>query len=340
MDKHTKYKKLLTKINTLDDDIVNQLRESLLDDADFARYIKKNYSLSYEEHDGLVKLLDLPKNENGYIKDKFGRPASYNGIRTLKREGTELPLTLTHKIEIRKSRKSYKYFRKYYVKILTKNGVGRPEPRAYQLELEDNLITGHDLVILYNRQSGKTVTVGTYLLWRAMFFEIPINIGVVANKGATAREVLDKIKKMFVELPLWLQETIAIWNKGEIEFGNRSRIMTDPPSSDSFRGYTCNIIYVDESAYIPASDYEAFADSVLPTMASLSFKQFIGTSTPNGYNHFYHQVQSAKNTLMEIQEKTLNASELIEIDGYEEITIDELYEIIQKRMYKNPAMEI
>ena len=220
-----------------------EIRQTVLADKDFKDYVKNKSEWSSEDHDNLLNLLDLEKNEVGFYKDIFGQGVSYNGIRTLRRSKSELPITEVHKIEIQKCKESFKYFRKHYVKIVTREGIKRPEPRKYQEELEDELIKLEDLVILYPRQSGKTVTTGTYLLWLSLFHDDPINIGIVGNSPGTAMEVLDKIKKIFVELPIWMQRGIEVWNKGSIEFDNGTRVMTDGPSSDSFRGYTINILY-------------------------------------------------------------------------------------------------
>ncbi len=289
-----KWKKLLKKINTLDKSDIFEIRHDILENKDFLRFLKSNKKWSNTEHDGLLKLLDLQKNETGYYLDTYGRPVSYNGIRTLKKTKTELPLYEAHEIEQEKCKNDFLYFRQYYCFIMTKSGLARPEPRSYQQKLENKLISLEDVVILFSRQSGKTVTVGTYLLWLGLFKDLPITIGIVANKASGSKEVIDKIKKMFLELPIWMQSNVEVWNKTQVEFDTRTRILADVPSSDSFRGFTVNVVYVDECAYIPLSDWEAFSDSIFPTMNSLSFKQTILTSTANGFNHWYHIVNEAK----------------------------------------------
>jgi hypothetical protein len=286
-------KKLSPKTHLLTDEEKIEIRETLWNDKEFIDFCKNKYDWTTSEHDCLLNILELPKNEAGYYLNKFNEPCAYNGIRTLKRAMTNLNLSKIHLNEIQKVKNNLKYFRKYYSFIITRNGIERPEPRDYQESLESALNLLKDTVILYPRQSGKTVTTGTYLLWRTLNKE-NINIGIVANKGPTAEEVLDKIKKIFIEMPIWLQSGVVTWNKRSVEFDNGVRVMTDSPSSDSFRGYTINLLYIDEMAYIPKTDWDAFADSVFPTMNSLSFKQFIATSTANGINHFSELVKQAK----------------------------------------------
>jgi len=319
--------KLHPKNREIPDDQKYEIRQMLCHDPEFIEYCKTKTDWTTEEHDWLLNILELPKNESGYYIDKFGERVSYNGIRSLKKSGTQLPLTPVHENEIKKCQ-DINYFRKYYAFIVTKDGLKRPEFRKYQDRLINTLVKLKDTIVMYPRQSGKTVTSSVYLLWRTLNKE-NINIGIVANKGPTAAEVLDKIKKIFIEMPIWLQTGVEVWNKGSVEFDNGVRIMTDSPSSDSFRGYTINILYIDELAYIPKKDWDEFSDSVFPTMNSLSFKQFIGTSTPNGVNHFYDLVKQAQ-ILDEYEYVTCDWTEvprydkegnIVPTDKYKELTI-------------------
>lgn len=77
-----------------------------------------------------------------------------------------------------------------------------------------------------------------------------MNIGIVANRSTQAREFLHQIKEMFLQLPIWLTAGITVWNKSGIANERRMRILTDAPSSDAFRGFTINVLVVDECAFI------------------------------------------------------------------------------------------
>lgn len=331
------YKKLLRNIPALPKKTLDSIKLELVNDPVFQDYCKKNLNWDLDEHDGLIKLLELPKNTSGYYVDKYEQRISYNGIKTLRRSGTEIDLNPLQQAEYDKCKADFKYFRTHYCFITTKTGLARPEPRFYQEELEDELLSLEDLIILYPRQSGKTVTVSTYLLWLALFYGTAINIGIVANKGSTAREVLDKIKKIFQEMPLWLMSGVESWNKSSIEFENSTRVMTDSPSSDSFRGYTINILYEDESAYINGNLYSEYVDSVYPTMNSLIFKQVINSSTPKGMNHYFHLAQGAtqNNKMEEPEEIIVEDGTVLQLGGNGvEMPIEKLYEYIQERNRK------
>lgn len=116
---------------------------------------EKGSPLTDEEIDNILEKIDLEKNDEDFYVDAFGNQISFAGIRTIKKENTVIKISDIQKNEIIKCANDYEYFRKFYCKIITKNGIGRPEPREYQKRLEKKLLTNKDTVILYGRQSGK-----------------------------------------------------------------------------------------------------------------------------------------------------------------------------------------
>jgi hypothetical protein len=243
--------------------------------------------------DDIIRELDLPRDNEDYYLDAYGHRISFKGIRTLKRAYTKLPLTRRHVEEIVKCAQDFEYFRDNYCIILTKTGYGHVEQRDYQKRLCDDLINHHRIIGLWSRQSGKTVTTATYLLWRALFGKEE-NIGIAANKLGLAVEILDKIKNIFLNLPIWLSQGIKVWNKRYIEFENGCRVMTSATNGDSFRGYSLHLLFVDECAFISGKTWKEFEDSVFPTVSAIEGSQIIITSTANGLNHFYQMVKGAK----------------------------------------------
>ena len=252
---------------------------------------EKGSSLTNTEKANVLKLLDIPKNDEGYYLDAFGNSCSYKGIRTLKRPYTKLPLTQDHLTEIQKCSEDLFYFVRNYCRIITPFGVNFPEFRQYQIDFLKSLSAVGDNVSSIPRQSGKSVTVGLYTLHYALFNKDKY-VGICGNTLGLAREVLDKIKKIFVELPIWLQQGLVAWNKTYIELENGTKIMTAAANEDAFRGYSINLLIVDECAYI--DNWQSFSDAVFPAQAALVDKKKIMISTPNGMNSWYHIVQSAK----------------------------------------------
>tara|TARA_B100001142_G_scaffold330324_1_gene398124 strand:+ start:21 stop:1439 length:1419 start_codon:yes stop_codon:yes gene_type:complete len=136
------------------------------------------------------------------------------------------------------------------------------------------------------RQSGKSTTVVSYLLHYALFND-SVTIGILANKAATARELLGRLQTAYEALPHWMQQGIVAWNKGSMELENKSKILAASTSASAVRGMSFNIIFLDEFAFIPNHIAEEFFSSVYPTISSGKSTKVIIVSTPKGMNHFY-----------------------------------------------------
>lgn len=92
-----------------------------------------------------------------------------------------------------------------------------------------------------SHNSGKSITVACYLSWLYNFHK-NLNIGIVANRSSQAREFLQNVKDIISRLPMWLMQGTEIWNKRDIKNELGSRILTDAPGPDSFRGFTINCL--------------------------------------------------------------------------------------------------
>jgi hypothetical protein len=147
------------------------------------------------------------------------------------------------------------------------------------------------------RQTGKSTTVVSYLLHYAVFND-NVNIGILANKAATARELLDRLQTAYENLPKWMQQGVISWNKGSLELENGSKIMAASTSASAVRGMSFNILFLDEFAFVPNHIAESFFASVYPTITSGQNTKVIIVSTPHGMNHFYrmwHDAEKGKN---------------------------------------------
>tara|TARA_R100001129_G_scaffold185738_1_gene174920 strand:- start:681 stop:2072 length:1392 start_codon:yes stop_codon:yes gene_type:complete len=136
------------------------------------------------------------------------------------------------------------------------------------------------------RQVGKTTTTVGYMLW-SVLFQNDYTIGILANKGALAREILGRLQKAYENLPLWLQQGILVWNKGNIELENGSKIYAYATSNSGVRGGTYNLIFLDEFAFVPHNIAQEFFTATYPVISSGKTTKVIIVSTPNGLNMFY-----------------------------------------------------
>jgi len=235
-----------------------------------------------------LDLLDLEKDHEGYYLDAHGNRMSFNGDRTLKKPFTDMLLHDIHETEYKKCADDIHYFKDNFVKIKTQSGINFPDLREYQNEFIEILLPDEheNIAGKCGRQSGKTVSTGIYLVWMFIFHS-DMNIGIVGNKGAQAKEFLHVVKNIFVELPIWMTPGLRVWNKGSIESEHNMRILTDVPCSDAFRGYSINLLVVDEAGFIPSTRWNEFIDSIMPSQSALAWKKNIVISTMNGMNHWY-----------------------------------------------------
>ena len=136
------------------------------------------------------------------------------------------------------------------------------------------------------RQSGKSTIVTAYLLWYVLFND-NVNVAILANKAATAREMLGRLQLSYENLPKWMQQGIIGWNKGSVELENGSRLLAASTSASAVRGMSFNVIFLDEFAFVPNNIAEQFFSSVYPTISSGKSTKVIIISTPHGMNMFY-----------------------------------------------------
>lgn len=241
-----------------------------------------------------LEILDIEKDSEDYYLDAFGGRIAFNGNRQIKPFHTKINLSDIHIQEIKKCSEDIDYFKNNYVQFRTKAGIGFPDHREYQEKFIHSLNDANEqYLVVFPRQAGKSATTAVWLSWLFLFKE-QINIGICANRGSTATDFLANVKNIFSLLPIWFQQGIKVWNVKRIEGENGTRILTDATSGDSFRGSTMNVVVVDEAAYVAATKWESFVDSVLPSQSSLAWKKTIFISTPNGLNHFYSMVKDSK----------------------------------------------
>jgi hypothetical protein len=179
------------------------------------------------------------------------------------------------------------YFIKNYVKIVNLNeGLVPFELYEFQERFVKTIHNNRFTISKFPRQSGKSTTVIAYIL-HTVLFNPNQNVAILANKLATARELLHRLKLAYEHLPRWLQQGVLSWNKGSIELENGSKILASATSSSAVRGNSFNLILLDEFAYVPFNIADEFFSSVYPTISSGKNTKVIIVSTPKGMNMYY-----------------------------------------------------
>ena len=222
----------------------------------------------------------------------------YLGNPNLKKANTPVQFTEEQVIEFLKCREDPVYFANKYIKIVSLDeGLTQFHPYDFQEKLIHNFHNNRFNICKMPRQTGKSTTVVSYLLHYAVFND-SVNIGILANKAATARELLSRLQTAYENLPKWMQQGIISWNKGSMELENGSKILAASTSASAVRGMSFNILFLDEFAFVPNHIADSFFASVYPTITSGKNTKVIIVSTPHGMNHFYrmwHDAERGKN---------------------------------------------
>ena len=212
----------------------------------------------------------------------------YLGNNLVKRAGVETQYTPEELQEYIKCSNEPVHFIESYCSIISLDeGLVKFKLRGYQDKLINHYNENRFNVVLASRQSGKSITSCAYLLWYLLFHP-EVTVAVLANKGVIAREMISRIVTMLESVPFFLQPGVKILNKGNIEFGNDSKVVAAATSSSSIRGLSINLLYLDEFAFV--ENAEEFYTSTYPVVTSGKNSKVIITSTANGVGNMFYKI--------------------------------------------------
>jgi hypothetical protein len=212
---------------------------------------------------------------------------TYRDNPLLKKAGVKVEYTQEQVDEYIKCAKDPVYFAENYVTIVNVDvGLMKFKMWDFQKKMIQTYHENRFSITKCPRQVGKTTTSVAYLLWLTLFTDTQ-NVAVLANKGSLARDILGKYQLAYENLPMWLQQGVVVWNKGNVELENGSKIIAASTSSSAIRGGAFNLVFLDEFAFVPNNIAEEFFNSVYPVISSGKTTKIIIVSTPNGMNLFY-----------------------------------------------------
>ena len=218
----------------------------------------------------------------------------YLGNPNLKKANTKQEFSEEHIIEFVRCKDDPVYFTEKYIRIVNVDeGLVPFQMYKFQKKLLKRFHKNRFNICKMPRQTGKSTTVVSYLLHYAIFND-QVNIGILANKAATARDLLGRLQLAYENLPKWMQQGIIAWNKGSMELENGSKIIAASTSASAVRGMSFNIIFLDEFAFVQNHLADDFFASVYPTISSGKSTKVIIVSTPHGMNHFYRMWHDAE----------------------------------------------
>ena len=219
----------------------------------------------------------------------------YLGNPLLKKSNVPVEWTKNQILEYQKCMENPIYFIKNYIKIVSLDeGLVPFKMYDFQEDIVDTIHNDRFTICKMPRQSGKSTTMVSYIL-HYVLFNPNMNVAILANKAATARDILGRLQLAYENLPKWLQQGVVSWNKGSVDLENGSRVVASSTSSSAVRGGSYNMIFLDEFAFVPHNVAEDFFSSVYPTISSGKSTKVIIVSTPNGMNLFYKLWVDAEN---------------------------------------------
>lgn len=141
--------------------------------------------------------------------------------------------------------------------------------------------------------SHNTISASIFML-HTILFNNDKNVMIVANKGDTSVEIVDKIKSIYTLLPFFLKPGVKTWNQKSLTFENGCRIKTSARTKTPAIGFTIDVLYLDEFAHIPSNIIEPYYTAAFPTVSAIQNSKIIITSTPNGMNLFHKLLTNAE----------------------------------------------
>lgn len=226
----------------------------------------------------------IPRHMNPWFKNQVG----------VRKTGCPFGWTQEEINEFTKCKLDVHYFANNFCKIKTEDGtVKQMKLRKYQYKVLDVYDRNRFVINMSSRQTGKTITAAITLLHYCIFNSNK-GVMIVANKGDTVTEIIDKIKNIYKLLPFFLKPGIINWNSKAIVFDNGCRIKSQARSKEPAIGFTIDFLYMDEFAHLPNSIARHYYKAAVPTVSSINNSKILITSTPNGSNLFKELVNGAE----------------------------------------------
>jgi hypothetical protein len=199
--------------------------------------------------------------------------------------------------EVKKCRKSFRYFAEKYLQIMhPKLGLLPFKLYPFQERMVKEFEVHTYCILKKFRQAGATTTTVMWLLWKCLFYNDQ-RIMFLSKTDREARYVGKMVANAKEKLPEFLKPTMNNDNDHEKEFADTDSVMWFfTPSAARSRSLT--YLVIDEAAFIPKMD-EAWA-AIYPTLSTGG--NCIVVSTVNGvggtggwYYQTYTEAQDKKN---------------------------------------------
>jgi hypothetical protein len=207
---------------------------------------------------------------------------------------TELQIT-----ELQKCKDDPVYFINNYVKFdHFKDGLTGIKLYEPQEKLINKYHNNRFNICKSSRQSGKT-SIGLFYVLHHIIFNDNVTDAILSLNTLTARNILQRLLIAYENLPEWMQHKVIIKNKSTLELENGSRVIVGNTTYSSFRGWTFNLTFLDEFAFVSDKDAQSVVDIMLPIFTANKFCKIIIASSfkpkDNCFNKIWKDSEDGKN---------------------------------------------
>jgi hypothetical protein len=162
--------------------------------------------------------------------------------------------------------------------------------REYLVDYIKHINGKHISMTIKSRQLGFTVASLAYVLWYSLFHKNK-RVFIGAWSHDASREQLKIIKEMIRWLPELMQPRLVENNLSLIKFDNDTIIKSVPVNCCATRGYSIDLVYLDEVAYASGHNLDRFIANAYPIISSTTKGKLIITSSNNNKNKEYEIIK-------------------------------------------------
>ena len=214
----------------------------------------------------------------------------YLGNQSLPNQHAQFEYTPEMVFQLKKAKNNLLYFAEHFFSIINiDRGREVIALRPYQKRVLRKMRDNRFVIVLSSRQSGKTTMMTIYALWLACF-QTDQKIVLVANKEQTAKDIFGRVRLAYEELPNWCKPGVIEYGKESMALNNGSRIGISTTTGTAARGMSCNVLILDELAFIEPHIVDEFWKSVYPTISSSKKSKIFICSTPNGTENLFYKL--------------------------------------------------
>ncbi len=182
------------------------------------------------------------------------------------------------------------YFIENYAKIVhIDKGLVPFKLYYYQKDIVRLTMENRYVLLKLPRQSGKSTTTAACILHYILFQEHK-TVAILANKAATAREILSRIQMMYEHLPLWMQVGVTSWNKGSFSLGNGCKVIAASTSSSAIRGCIHGSIILNVKKISSGEEFDIEIEGLFEMLdkssPDVSLNKDYLLKTPSGWSNF------------------------------------------------------